>query len=91
MALLQMFLGQLSYVLPFASTVFKEFYKTMLIRDVKEYLRTPTSWDINYIAALHQAKHRVDGHIGSLDCTHTYWKNYPSAWKDQYNRRCTHP
>jgi hypothetical protein len=33
---------------------------------------------------LHKAAHGVDGMIGSLDCTHTFWKNCPKAWQGSY-------
>jgi hypothetical protein len=26
----------------------------------------------------------VEGFVGSLDCTHTYWKNCPKAWQSSY-------
>jgi hypothetical protein len=33
---------------------------------------------------LHKAAHSVDGMIGSLDCTHTFWKNCPKVWQGSY-------
>jgi hypothetical protein len=45
-----------------------------------EYLRKPTKEDIKEIVALHKHKHNVDGCLGSLDCTHTYWKNCPNSY-----------
>jgi hypothetical protein len=42
----------------------------------KEFLRLPTKRDLKAICKLHKAVHDVDGMApGSLDCTHTYWKN----------------
>jgi len=51
----------------------------------KEYLRVPTAADIKNICRLHKAVHNVDGMIGSLDCSHTYWKNCPKAWQGSYS------
>jgi hypothetical protein len=52
-----------------------------------EFLRLPTAFDLQNITKLHKAKHKVDGMIGSLDCTHTYWKNCPTAWQGSYTGR----
>jgi hypothetical protein len=50
----------------------------------KEYLRLPSVADLKSILKLHQAVHKVDGLIGSLDCSHTMWKNCPKAWAGSY-------
>jgi hypothetical protein len=47
----------------------------------KEYLRCPTKSDLKSITRLHKQIHGTDGMLGSLDCTHTYWKNCPKAWQ----------
>jgi hypothetical protein len=73
---------------PFAATVCKEFDEIMVSLYAKEYLRTPTPNDIKSIVALHKHVHGVDGlFAGSLDCTHTYWKHCPAAWKGQFKGR----
>jgi hypothetical protein len=52
---------------------------------MKEFLRLPTKDDLKAICALHKSVHKVDGLApGSLDCTHTYWKNCPKAWQGSY-------
>ncbi len=50
----------------------------------KEYLRAPTSRDLDAILKLHKTVHNVDGMFGSLDCTLTVWKNCPKAWQGSY-------
>ena len=50
----------------------------------EEYLRLPTVDDLKSILKLHQAVHKVDGMFGSLDCSHTMWKNCPKAWAGSY-------
>jgi hypothetical protein len=56
-----------------------------------EYLRLPTSDDIKAITKLHKFVHNVDGMLGSLDCTHTYWKNCPVGWKGSYQGQNSAP
>jgi hypothetical protein len=59
--------------------------------NAKEYLRALTKEDVKYIVTLSQAKHKVEGQIGSLDSTHIYWKTFPTAWKCQFRGRHTSP
>jgi hypothetical protein len=61
----------------------KEFDKAMRTIYMKEFLRLPTATDLKSIVKLHKAAHSVDGMIGSLDCTHTFWKNCPRLGKDR--------
>jgi Plant transposon protein len=49
-----------------------------------EYLRVPDGNDLKNICALHKEVHGVNGMIGSLDCSHTYWKNCPKAWQGSF-------
>lgn len=37
------------------------------------------------IYKLHKETHKIDGMFGSLDCTHTWWKNCPVAWQEHNN------
>jgi hypothetical protein len=62
----------------------KEFHKAIKLVYMKEYLRLPTSADLKAITNLHKSIHGVEGMVGSLDCTHTYWKNCPKAWQGSY-------
>lgn len=48
------------------------------------YLKLPTKKDMKSICTLHKNVHKVEGMLGSLDCTHTYWKNCPKAWAGSY-------
>ena len=52
----------------------------------RKYLRKPTSDDVQKLYALHEARHGLPGMLGSLDCTHWAWANYPVAWMGQYMR-----
>lgn len=49
-----------------------------------EYLRLPTDNDVKAIFNLHHSIHGIKGMFGSLDCSHTYWKNCPKAWQGSF-------
>ncbi|XP_057784812.1 protein ALP1-like [Salvia miltiorrhiza] len=51
-----------------------------------KYLRKPTSADCQQLLAMHEAKHSFPKMLGSLDCMHWPWKNYPTAWQGAYTR-----
>jgi hypothetical protein len=59
----------------------KKFDKAMKQIYMKKFLRLPTETDLKNIAKLHQSVHSVDGLLGSLDCTHAFWKNCPKPWQ----------
>jgi hypothetical protein len=69
----------------------KEFDKAMRTICMKEFLRLPTATDLKNIVKLHKAVHSVDGMIGSLDCTHTFWKNFPKAWQGSFKGKESKP
>jgi hypothetical protein len=70
----------------------KEFDNAMRTIYMKEFLRLPTATDLkNNIVKLHKAARSVDGMIGSLDCTHTFWKNCPKAWQGSYKGKESKP
>jgi len=49
------------------------------------YLRAPTQDDLQRI--LHVSEMRgFPGMIGSIDCMHWEWKNYPKEWEGQFTR-----
>ena len=50
-----------------------------------EFLRLPSPRDFRSIDKLHRAVHGVGGMFGSLDCTHTYWKNCLKGWAGSYS------
>jgi len=50
-----------------------------------EYLRSPTSSDLQKINNLHSKVHGVEGMLGSLDCMHSRWKNCPKAWQGAFS------
>ena len=49
-----------------------------------EYLRKPTSVDLQNLLNFHEIKHGKPGLFGSLDCMHVPWKNCPVAWQGSY-------
>ncbi|KAG7371276.1 plant transposon protein [Nitzschia inconspicua] len=56
-----------------------------------EWLRLPTAEDLKAILKLHKTVHDVDGMVGSLDCSHTYWKNCPVAWQGSFQGKEKRP
>ena len=50
----------------------------------EEYFSTPTDEDMERIFAENEARGFL-GLLGSLDCCHQKWKNFPSAWAGQYS------
>nr|KAJ0189338.1 hypothetical protein LSAT_V11C800410720 [Lactuca sativa] len=62
----------------------KMYERTELYRDI--YLRHPTKSDVEQLYAAHQAKHGFPGMLGSIDCTHWEWENYPNMWRGQFTR-----
>jgi Plant transposon protein len=68
----------------YASDCCKHFAVLVLRRYTQEFLRCPTEDDLRKITKLHKQVHGVDGMLGSLDCTHTFWKNCPKGWQGSY-------
>ncbi|KAK9225992.1 hypothetical protein WN943_011038 [Citrus x changshan-huyou] len=57
---------------------------------VEQYLRSPNANDVARL--LHDGKeHGFPGMLGSLDCMHWKWKNYPTTWAGQYASRSGTP
>ncbi|XP_022014004.1 uncharacterized protein LOC110913486 [Helianthus annuus] len=50
------------------------------------YLRTPTWDDLQKIYEVHSTEHGLPVMIGSIDCMHWRWDNYPTAWRGQHTR-----
>ena len=68
-----------------ARDCFTNFNDMVVELHLKEYLRAPSSKDLESILKLHRKKHRnIDGIIGSLDCMHTYWDKCPVAWQGAF-------
>eukprot|EP00529_Nitzschia_sp_RCC80_P042611 CAMPEP_0113504522 /NCGR_PEP_ID=MMETSP0014_2-20120614/34760_1 /TAXON_ID=2857 /ORGANISM="Nitzschia sp." /LENGTH=308 /DNA_ID=CAMNT_0000399637 /DNA_START=363 /DNA_END=1286 /DNA_ORIENTATION=- /assembly_acc=CAM_ASM_000159 len=61
-----------------------EFDKVMLDLFAERFLHFPTSDDLRNIVDLHKAVHGVNGMLGSLDCTKTYWRHCPNAWQGAF-------
>ncbi|GKA52103.1 putative nuclease HARBI1 isoform X2 [Tanacetum coccineum] len=53
------------------------------------FLRRPTATDIQKTYQLHEEKHGLPGMLGSIDCMHWDWKNFPKALHGQF-KRSTH-
>ena len=43
----------------------------------KQYMSPPTLNQLKSIIKLHKHVHKVDGMLGCLDCSHTWWKKCP--------------
>nr|XP_043638050.1 protein ALP1-like [Erigeron canadensis] len=52
----------------------------------QEYLRRPKEANIVRLTAKHEQVHGFPGMLGSIDCMHWGWRNYPVAWQGQYTR-----
>ena len=57
----------------------KEFDAAIKQCYMDEFLHIPTAADIKSVVKLHKSQHNFEGIFGSLNCTHTYWKNCPKA------------
>lgn len=60
-----------------------EFCETVTRVYGSEYLRYPTSHDIQRLLRVGESR-GFPGMLGSLDCCHWTWKNCPTAWAGQY-------
>ncbi|XP_057770875.1 uncharacterized protein LOC130990668 [Salvia miltiorrhiza] len=58
----------------------KKFCKAVVHIFSGQYLKRPTTADVQRLLAIHEAKHGFPGILGSLDCMHWTWKNCPVAW-----------
>ncbi|KAK3229402.1 hypothetical protein Dsin_001283 [Dipteronia sinensis] len=56
----------------------KKFVKAIIAIFGEEYLRSPNSDDVTRLLAIGE-KRGFSGMLGSVDCVHWKWKNYPSA------------
>lgn len=69
----------------------KQFDRAIKRIYAKKYLRLPTVDDLKSIVRLHKHVHKVDGLVGSLDCSHTLWKGCPKAWAACYTGKPGRP
>ncbi|XP_076961170.1 uncharacterized protein LOC143637734 [Bidens hawaiensis] len=67
------------------SCVYK-FSKAIILLYRSRYLRKPTASEVELLQAKHAEKHGFVGMLGSIDCTHWDWKNYPTACHGQFAR-----
>jgi hypothetical protein len=75
----------------YASSCCKHFCKAVKLVYQNEFLRRPTQDDMKKIIRLHKVVHGVEGLMGSLDCTHTFWKIVPRLGKDLAKERRRSP
>nr|XP_043616400.1 uncharacterized protein LOC122588358 [Erigeron canadensis] len=61
-------------------------YDDDFFEDSTEYLRKPTTHDLQCSFQAHEERHHLPGMTGSLDCTHLVWKMCPMEWRGQYKR-----
>nr|GEX55508.1 hypothetical protein [Tanacetum cinerariifolium] len=54
---------------------------------LKSVLRKPTAVDIQRTYQLHEQKYGLSGMLGSIDCMHWEWKNYPKSLHGRFKRR----
>ena len=69
---------------------FKKFVEVVVSICSEEYLRSTNDNDIARLLAVGQ-HHGFPGMLGSINCMHWKWKNYPSKWKVQYIGYTRHP
>jgi hypothetical protein len=69
----------------------KHFARIVTLLYTKEFLRVPTKDDLKNIAKPHEKVHGTAGLLGSLDCTHTHWKNCPKGWQGRYKGKENKP
>jgi hypothetical protein len=75
----------------FGMKLCREFDRAIQALYMKDYLRIPDEVDLRNINELHRHVHGVDGMLGSLDCSHTIWKNCPKAWAGSYQGKENNP
>ena len=69
----------------------REFDRAIQALYMKDYLHVPDEEDLRNINKLHRHVPRVEGMLGSLDCSHTIWKNFPKAWAGSYQGKENNP
>ena len=50
----------------------------------EKYQRHMLPDDVKRVTDRHLEVHGVPGILGSIDCTHFYWKNFPMAWQGHF-------
>ncbi len=78
------FVDYFQILVQFGMKLCQEFDQAIKAIYLREYLRVNNDVDLKRINKLHREVHGVDGMLGSLDCTHTIWKNCPKAWAGSY-------
>lgn len=74
---------------PLARNCCIEFDKAIKTIYMRRFLRLPSADDVKGIVSLHKEVHGVHGMVGSLDCSHTVWKNCPKAWQGSFKGKGT--
>ena len=68
----------------------KRFVRAVVAIFFNEYLRSPNNDDIARLLAM-GTNRGFPGMLGSIDCMHWKWKNYPTAWKGMYSGHVHEP
>ena len=68
-----------------ARKTFHEFNDTITKTHAEECLWAPDAEDLRNAFQFHELKHgKKGGMLGSLDCSHSPWKNCPVAWQQSF-------
>ncbi|KAK2648264.1 hypothetical protein Ddye_015753 [Dipteronia dyeriana] len=68
----------------------KRFCRAVVDEFTGEYLRSPNATDVARLLCIGKDR-GFSEMLGSLDCMHWKWKNYPTAWAGQYAGRSGSP
>ncbi|XP_015960490.1 uncharacterized protein LOC107484421 [Arachis duranensis] len=61
----------------------EKFVEGVILVFENEYLRKPKPNDVQLLLQMAEGR-GFPGMLGSIDCMHWQWKNYPKAWKGMY-------
>lgn len=73
-----------------ANEALRRFCDEVILYFELKFLQTPISRDTEKILTSNVTCGFL-GMLGSIDCTHSNWKNFPTTWADQYTIRCGIP
>ena len=66
------------------------FVKAVIAMFGDHYLRSPNNIDIARLLQMGEQRGFPDM-LGSIDCMHWKWKNYPTSWQGMYTGHCHEP
>ena len=68
----------------------KRFVKAIVEVFAAEYMRRPNAEDVSRLLAENERRGFLEM-LGSVDCMHWKWKNYPTAWQGMYSGHVREP